>query len=100
VVKVDKTYAIEWAYIPHFYYDYYVFNYVGGYLNGLELSEKALSDSKSRDKYLNMLQAGSSERPLDLLKQAGLDAISPTAYDDAFNVMEKRLAELEKIVGK
>jgi len=100
VVKVDDAYAIEWAQVPHFYFDYYVFNYVGGYLNGLELSAKALKDSAARDKYLSMLKAGGSAYPLDLLKKAGLDATSATAYDDAFKVIEQRVSELEKIVGK
>ncbi len=100
VVKIDDVYAIEWAQVPHFYYDYYVFNYVGGYLNGLELSTKALKDPIVRDKYLTMLKAGGSAYPLDLLKKAGLDATSASAYDDAFKVMEQRVSELEKIIGK
>lgn len=100
VVKVDESYATEWASVPHFYYDYYVFNYVGGYLNGLELSEKALNNPVARDKYLTMLKAGGSAYTLDLLKNAGLDVTSPTAYDDAFKAMEERVSELEKIIGK
>lgn len=100
VVKIDDAYAIEWAYVPHFYYDYYVYNYVGGYLTGLELSEKALADTKSRDKYLNLLKSGDSKPTEALLKEAGADILEKDAYKEAFLAIDERVAELEKLTVK
>jgi oligoendopeptidase F len=92
---------VEWAYIPHIYYKYYVFTYATGLSAGIALASKiSAGDTKARDAYLGMLAGGSSKPPLDLLKGAGVDLTKPTAIEDAARVMDATLAEMEKILAK
>jgi len=102
VVKIDDAYAMEWSYVPHFYYNFYVYKYVSGYLTGLVLSDKILQgDTKTRDLYINkILKAGGSEYPLDELKAAGADLTDENFYNRAFEIINSRIAELEKLTKK
>ncbi len=100
IVKIDDLYSVEWAYIPHFYYNFYVYKYVTGYIAALYLSEKVLKEGeKARKPYVeNMLKGGFSDYPLELLKRSGADMMSRKPYEDAFNVFTKRIEELERLV--
>jgi len=102
VVKIDDAYAIEWASVPHFYYNFYVYKYVSGYLTGLVLSDKILNgDTKTRDLYIEkVLKAGGSQYPLDELKAAGADLTNEDIYNRAFEIINNRIAELEKLTKK
>jgi oligoendopeptidase F len=102
VVKIDDLYGVEWAYIPHFYYNYYVYQYVTGFIAANALAQEVLSKgAQARDRYLNaMLKGGSSDYPISLLKSAGVDMLSPEPYDRAIKLFEKRIAEAEGIVAK
>ena len=72
---VDDEIAMEWARIPHFYYNYYVFQYATGYSAAIALSRKILSEGESAVKdYINFLSGGCSKSPIDLLRDAGLKA--------------------------
>jgi oligoendopeptidase F len=94
----DET---EWAYIPHFYYKYYVFTYATGLSVGIDLASKVKAgDVKARDAYLGMLSGGSSKPPLTLLKGAGVDLTRPTVIENAAKVMEETLAEMERLLAK
>ncbi|MGC4113743.1 MAG: oligoendopeptidase F [Myxococcales bacterium] len=91
---------IEWAYIPHFYYKYYVFVYATGLSSGLALAEKVGSgDVKARDAYLGMLKGGSSKPPLELLKAAGADLTKPDVIEAAAKLLDSRVAEMEKLLA-
>jgi oligoendopeptidase F len=102
IVKVDELYAMEWAYIPHFYYDYYVFQYVTGITAATALSELiAKQGEKAASRYLkNLLQAGSSDYPIQLLKRAGVDLTTTKPYDTAMAVFERALGEIEALAKK
>jgi oligoendopeptidase F len=99
IVKVDELYAMEWAYIPHFYYDYYVFQYVTGITAATALSEQiGKQGAKAADRYVkHLLQAGSSDYPIQLLKRAGVDLTSTKPYDIAMGVFERALGEIEAL---
>ncbi|MCX7958184.1 MAG: oligoendopeptidase F [Deltaproteobacteria bacterium] len=102
VVKIDDLYAVEWAYIPHFYYNFYVYKYVTGYIAALYLSEKVLKEGESaRKPYVeNMLKGGFSDYPLELLKLSGADMMSKKPYEEAFSIFSKRIEELESLMKK
>jgi oligoendopeptidase F len=92
---------IEWAYIPHFYYKYYVYSYATGLSSGIALAEKVQTGKpEAREAYLGMLKGGSSKPPLELLKGAGVDLTKPEAIEAAARLMDKTLAEMEKLVAK
>jgi oligoendopeptidase F len=92
---------IEWAYIPHFYYKFYVYSYATGLSSGIALAQKVkAAGAPARDAYLGMLQGGSSKPPLELLKGAGVDLTRPEAVVEATRVMDAMLSEMERIVAK
>lgn len=91
----------EWARIPHFYYNYYVFQYATGFAAASALADKIVNGTE-QDKadYLNYLRAGSSDCPLNVIAKAGVDMTSADYLTAAFAVFEKRLTELEALVAK
>ena len=91
----------EWARIPHFYYNYYVFQYATGFAAASALADKIVNGTE-QDKadYLNYLRAGSSDYPLDVIAKAGVDMTSADYLTATFAVFEKRLTELEALVAK
>ncbi len=96
---VDDRIALEWARIPHFYYDYYVFQYATGYSAAIALSRKILKEGKSAVKdYLEFLSGGCSKSPIDLLKGAGVDMTSPQPVDQALELFGKLLDEMESLM--
>jgi oligoendopeptidase F len=101
VVKLDDLYGIEWAYIPHFYYNFYVYQYVTGFIAANALAQEVLAKgSEARDRYVNnMLKGGSSDYPLNLLKASGVDMLSREPYEKAIKLFEKRIAEAEALVA-
>ncbi|GAA6113704.1 oligoendopeptidase F [Apilactobacillus apinorum] len=98
-VVSDPEIAYEWSRIPHFYMNYYVYQYATGFAAAIDLSDGICANDQDKiDKYLNYLKAGSSEYPLDVMKKAGVDMTSTDYLDNAFKVFEERLNELEKLV--
>jgi oligoendopeptidase F len=93
--------AVEWAFIPHFYYKYYVYTYATGLSSGIALAEMVQKEGdKARDRYFEMLRAPSNEPPLEILKKAGLDLTKPHVIESATNLMAKTITEIEKIIRK
>ena len=97
---VDDRIAMEWARIPHFYYNYYVFQYATGYAAAIALSRRILNEGEDavRD-YLNFLSGGCSKSPIDLLKGAGVDMTGPEPVTQALDLFEQLLDEMEELVG-
>lgn len=92
---------VEWAYIPHFYYNYYVFSYVTGFISATALAEKVVSEGEPAvNSYLRMLGRGSSDYPLNLLKDAGVDMTSPEPYRVAMKRFAAVLDEVEELSGR
>ncbi|MBI4818609.1 MAG: oligoendopeptidase F [Deltaproteobacteria bacterium] len=98
---IDANDDAEWAYIPHFYYKYYVFTYATGLAAGIALSEKIKREGPSaRDAYLGMLKGGSAAPPLELLRRAGVDLTKSDAIDAAGRLLAATLDEMEKIAAR
>ena len=95
---VDDEIAMEWARIPHFYYNYYVFQYATGYSAAIALSRKILSEGESAvQDYLGFLSGGCSKSPIDLLKGAGVDMTSPEPINQALKLFDQLLDEMEEL---
>lgn len=97
---VDEEIGYEWARIPHFYYNYYVYQYATGQSAATALSKKILEEGEPAvEKYINnFLKAGCSAAPIDVLKAAGVDMSSPQPIIDACKVFEQKLNELEALL--
>ena len=95
---VDDRIAVEWARIPHFYYDYYVFQYATGYSAAIALSRKILKEGESAVKdYLAFLSGGCSKSPIDLLKGAGVDMTTSEPVEQALALFGELLDEMEAL---
>ena len=95
---VDDLIALEWARIPHFYYNYYVFQYATGYSAAIALSRKVLSGGESAVKdYIRFLSGGCSKSPIELLRDAGVDMESPVPVSQAMELFGELLDEMEKL---
>ena len=91
----------EWARIPHFYYNYYVYQYSTGFAAASALAEKIVHGSQDdRDRYIEYLKAGKSDYPLNIMRKAGVDMEKEDYLNDAFAVFERRLDEFEALVEK
>ena len=96
---VDDRIAMEWARIPHFYYNYYVFQYATGYSAAIALSRRILNEGETAVKdYLNFLSGGCSKSPIDLLKGAGVDMTSPDPVNQALELFGQLLDEMEALM--
>lgn len=90
----------EWARIPHFYYNYYVYQYATGFAAASYLADKVVHGTQADiDRYLDYLKAGNSDYPLNVIKKAGVD-MTTSAYLAAFRIFEERLDELEALIEK
>jgi oligoendopeptidase F len=95
----DDHIAMEWARIPHFYYNYYVFQYATGYSAAIALSQKILKEgAPAVEKYLEFLSGGRSKPPVELLKGAGVDMSSPEPVNEALALFGRLLDEMEQLV--
>lgn len=99
---VDEEIGLEWARIPHFYYNYYVYQYATGYSAAVALSNQILTEGEPAvERYVNnFLKAGSSDYPIEVLKKAGVDMTSAAPIEEACRVFEEKLNELEALLLK
>jgi oligoendopeptidase F len=101
ICQIDDLYNIEWAYIPHFYYNFYVYQYSTSFTASTALSEKVLSDEKGEvEKYINFISSGGSDYPIALLKKAGVDMTTREPFDKTMTVMNRTMDEIEAILAK
>ena len=101
VVTIDDLYGIEWAYIPHFYYDFYVFQYATSIAAASNLAKKIRSgDHKAQQDFINLLKAGGSDYPYKLMKNAGIDMATPAPYRALVERMNNIMDEMEAILDK
>lgn len=98
-IVIDSEIDLEWARIPHFYYDYYVYQYATGYSAAIALSQRILTEGDPAVKdYLNFLSGGCSKDPISLLKGAGVDMTTSKPVDDALKLFGKLINEMEELV--
>jgi oligoendopeptidase F len=101
VCVVDDYVAHEWSYIPHFYRDFYVYQYATSFTASLALAEKVLAgDDAAKKRYLTFLAAGGSKYPIDLLKEAGVDMTTDEPLDLTIKKMNQVMDEVEKLLAK
>jgi len=98
-LDIDSVSLAEWARIPHFYYNFYVYQYATGISAALALVDKAKTGStRERDAYLNFLKGGSTKSPIELLKGAGVDMTTTAPIDQAIDCFDRLLDELEGLI--
>ncbi len=98
---VDDEIAMEWARIPHFYYNYYVFQYATGYSAAIALSRRILNEGETAVKdYIGFLSGGCSKSSIDLLKGAGVDMTSPEPVNEALALFGRLLDEMEELTSE
>lgn len=96
---VDDYIASEWVRIPHFYYNYYVFQYATGYAAAIALSRRILKEgAPAVEDYLGFLSGGCSKSPIELLKGAGVDMTGPEPVNDALALFGELLDEMESLM--
>jgi len=101
ICDVDDLYALEWAFIPHFYYNFYVYQYSTAFTASTALSRKILNHEKGAvESYLEFISAGGSDYPIELLKKAGVDMTSTEPFTQAMAAMNRTMDEIEKILDK
>lgn len=97
----DEEIGLEWARIPHFYYNYYVYQYATGYAAAQSLASQILKEKQPAvDRYLGFLKAGSSDYPIEVLKKAGVDMTDKQPILQALDVFEEKLIEMESLLDK
>lgn len=97
-ITMDELVGWSCYYVPHFYYDYYVYKYTLGMTVALAIVNRILKgDQEQVENYLSFLKSGGSMAPVDLLKKAGVDPLDDQIYDDAFNYFEELLNQFEAI---
>lgn len=96
---VDDEIAIEWARIPHFYYNYYVFQYATGYSAAVSLSQQILEEGEPAvERYLNFLKSGRSDYPINVLQKAGVDMTKEEPVDNALKLFGELVDEMDKLI--
>jgi oligoendopeptidase F len=101
VMNIDPAYAIEWAYIPHFYSNYYVYQYATSITGGTAFAERMrLGDKNAGKDYLNVLKAGGSQYPYQLLKDNGIDLADDAPYKILMARMNRLMDEAEGLLDK
>ena len=99
VLTVDEAYAVEWAFIPHFYYDFYVYQYATAIAASSLLAEEILGAAEgARDRVLTLLRAGGSDYPYELMRSAGVDLASPDPYRALLRRMARIMDEIEALL--
>jgi len=101
VCQVDDYIQTEWSKIPHFYYDFYVFQYSTGIISSMALAEMVSNGTeKERNAYMGMLKSGGKDYPITLLKEAGVDMTTKDPYEKAFKRFDDLVTEMEKIMAR
>lgn len=100
-VVVDREIAMEWARIPHFFYNFYVFQYATGFSAAVAIANRILREGQPAvDDYLKFLSSGSTMDPISLLKIAGVDMASPAPINDALKIFDDLISEMEALCAE
>ncbi|HKJ77921.1 MAG TPA: oligoendopeptidase F [Prolixibacteraceae bacterium] len=101
VTHIDELYKTEWAFIPHFYYNYYVYQYATSYTASIALGEKVLNNEAGAvDNFIAFLSSGNSDYPINLLKKAGVDMTTREPFTKAMDAMDRVMDEIEEILER
>ncbi len=97
VIEVDEDIQYEWARIPHFYTPFYVYKYATGFISALVIADRLVNEEGFKDKYIKFLSSGSSNYPLDLLLELGIDITDEKVLNKAFELFKEKVDLLDKI---
>jgi oligoendopeptidase F len=101
VCIVDDDIGVEWASVPHFYYNFYVYQYATSFTASAALSEEVLGGAAgARERYLNLLRAGGADYPMALLRKAGIDMTTRHPFDLTMRKMNRVMDEMEAILKR
>ncbi len=101
ICHIDEEIRSEWAYIPHFYYNFYVYQYATSFTASSALSEKILAGEREAiETYLRFLSSGGSDYPINLLKNAGVDMTTPEPFALTMKKMNRVMDDMEEILGR
>ncbi len=99
VCYIDEKYTVEWAYIPHFYYNFYVYQYATSFTASTALAEKVLNkEAGAVEKYIEFISSGGSDYPINLLRKAGVDMTTAEPFNKTMAAMNRTMDEIEKIL--
>ncbi len=98
VMKIDPAYCIEWAFVPHFYRDFYVYQYATSMAGAAYMTDAILKEgAPARDRFLTMLRAGGSDYPYEIYKRAGIDMATPAPYQALIARMNRIMDQIEAL---
>jgi oligoendopeptidase F len=101
ICQIDDLYTVEWAYIPHFYYNYYVYQYSTSFTAATALAEEVRrGDEGAAQRYLRFISAGGSDYPIAVLKEAGVDMTTAEPFKKTMAVMNRTMDEIEAILAR
>lgn len=101
ICKVNDLYTMEWAFIPHFYYNFYVYQYSTAFTASTALAQKILKgDEDAIADYLAFIRSGGSAYPIDLLKRAGVDMTTAEPFSQAMAAMNATMDEIDRILAR
>lgn len=100
-ILIEDHMMVEWAFIPHFYYNFYVYQYATSFTASTALAEKIINKEEGAvEKVLTFLSSGGSKYPVDLLKEAGVDMTTSAPFDKTMAAMNRTMDEIERILDK
>ena len=100
VCHIDDLYCVEWAFVPHFYLNFYVYQYSTSFTASTALSEKILGGEEGAvDRTIRFLSAGGSDYPVTILKNAGVDMMTSEPFDKTMAVMNRIMDQIEAILA-
>ena len=101
VCRIDDAYCVEWAYVPHFFYNFYVYQYATSFTASTALSERILGGEEGAvDRTLEFLSAGASDYPVEILKRTGVDMLTSEPFDRTMTVMNRVMDQIEEILDR
>lgn len=99
VMSIDPLFANEWEFVPHFYYNFYVYQYATSFISSIIIAAKILNGDKDQlEKYMELLKSGGSDYPIELLKKAGVDLSDENTYKIAFDDFTIHLEQLKQLL--
>jgi oligoendopeptidase F len=101
VMKIDPAYCVEWSYVPHFYLDFYVYQYATSMAGAAYMTDAILKEgAPARDRFLTLLRAGNSDYAYELYKRAGIDMATPAPYQALIARMNRIMDQIEALEGQ
>jgi oligoendopeptidase F len=101
ICRIDDLYVVEWAYVQHFYYNFYVYQYATSFTAATALAERIFGGEQgAADKYIELISAGGSDYPIELLKKAGVDMTTSDPFNKTVAVMNRTMDEIESLLDK